>query len=72
MATIIGPLASQLDDVGSGITYLGEAEPGAVTSNSVWRIKKIVETGPDVAITWADGDDLFDNIWDNRLSLSYS
>jgi hypothetical protein len=72
MATVIGPLASQLDQVDSSTTYLGEAEPGSATSSAVWRIKKIVETGPDVAITWADGNESFDNIWDNRLSLSYS
>ena len=72
MVTIIGPLASQLDQVGGSITYLGEAQPGTITSAASWRIRKIVETGPDVAITWADGDEDFDNIWDDRLSLSYS
>ena len=69
--TIIGPLAIQLDEVDTSTTYIGEAEPGSLTSNSVWRIKRIIETGPDSEITWADGDSDFDNIWDNRLSLTY-
>ena len=69
--TIIGELALQLDEVGS-TTYIGEAEPGSLTSASLWRIKRIVETGPDSEITWADGDSNFDNIWDDRLSLGYS
>ena len=69
--TVIGQLALQLDEEGD-TTYIGEADPGSLTSNASWRIKRIVETGPDSEITWADGDSDFDNIWDNRLSLSYS
>lgn len=61
----------QVDSVGS-TTYLGYAEPGTLTSGATWAIKKIVETGNDVAITWADGTNDFDNIWDDRLILTYS
>lgn len=65
-------LALRVDDV-SPITYVGEAATGSATSSAVWRIKKIDETSsPDVIVTWADGNGNFDNIWDNRLSLSYS
>ena len=64
--------ALRLDDVGSGVTYLGYASPGVATTAASWQIKKMTETGDDLAIEWADGDALFDNIWDNRLSLSYS
>ena len=69
--TLTGPLAIQLDDTVSA-TYIGEASPGSLTSASAWRIKKLVETGPDSEITWADGNSDFDNIWDNRLSLTYT
>ena len=72
MATIIGPLANQLDQVGASTTYIGEAKPGTIFSAAAWRIKKVVETGPDVTITWADGDSNFDNVWDDRLSLAYT
>lgn len=66
------PLATQLDDVGGGVTYVGEAVPGTATASALWRIKRIVETGPDIAIAWADGDSDQDNVWDDRVSLSYS
>lgn len=66
-------LALLLDDTeAGGISYVGEADPGTATAAAAWRIKKLIETGPDVAVTWADGDSDFDNVWDNRASLSYS
>lgn len=61
----------QVDSVGT-TTYLGYADAGSLTSASVWAIKRIIETGNDVSITWADGNTDFDNIWDNRLALTYS
>ena len=36
----------------------------------VWRRTSFVDG--DTAVIFADGNDNFDNIWDNRLSLSYS
>jgi hypothetical protein len=65
-------LTLRLDDVGSGTTYVGEALPSTVTSAALWRIKRIVETGPDIVILWADGNENFDNVWDDRAGLSYS
>ena len=61
----------QVDSVGT-TTYLGYADAGSLTSAAVWAVKKIVETGSDVSITWADGNKDFDNIWDDRLTLTYS
>ena len=61
----------QVDSEGS-TTYLGYADPGTATSSALWAIKRIVETGKDVSITWADGDNSFNNIWDDRLTLVYS
>lgn len=53
--------------------YIGEAEPGSATSAAVWRIRKLVYSGTQLTeILWADGNTKFDNIWDNRASLSYS
>lgn len=64
--------STALDDVGGGISYIGYAVPGASTASAVWRVKKLQEfTDGDIVITWADGNDLFDNIWDNRLSLNF-
>ena len=64
-------LALQLDSAGSGITYIGEAAVGSATSASAWRIKRMTETGSDLVIEWADGNAGFDNVWDDRGSLSY-
>lgn len=48
--------------------YFGMANPGVTTSEALWQIKKITTDG---AIVWANGNDAFANIWDNRESLSY-
>lgn len=57
-------------DEGATYTYVGFAAPGTATSSASWRIKRIVNaSGAD---RYADGNGNFDNIWDNRESLSYS
>lgn len=62
----------QLDKVSESVTYIGYAAAGSATNAASWKIKKITTTGDDIAITWADGNILFDNVWDNRASLTYS
>jgi len=70
--------ASRLDEQDSGDTlYLADALPGTIDSAATWSIKRIVFTedgggNTDAVTTWADGNSNRDNIWDNRLSLSYS
>ena len=66
------PLALQLDEADATTTYVGEATPGSTAASAAWRIKRIVDTAGDLAITWADGNAAFDNVWSNRASLSYS
>ncbi len=63
--------AVRVDDSDDDVTYVGKAAIGSTNSSSVWQIKKIDSTsGAD--ITWADGNNSFDNIWDDRLGLSYA
>ena len=66
----------EIDEITGGDIYIGEALPGTLTSEAKWRIQFVnfTKTGQleDVSITWADGNALFDNIWNDRLSLSYS
>lgn len=63
--------ALQLDDTSTpNVTYVGYAAIGSSTASAVWRIKKIDETS-GLVITWADSDNNFNNIWDNRTSLTY-
>lgn len=55
--------------VGS-VDYIGEAAIGTATSSALWRIKKVDSTS-GISIKWA-GTGVFDQIWDNHLSLTYS
>jgi hypothetical protein len=55
------------------ITYLGLAAPGTSLDSAAWQCRKIDASLPGTThITWADGDDLFNNVASNITSLSYS
>lgn len=65
--------ATQIDEAAGSITYVGKAAIGTATSAAAWQVYRMDESGdPELIILWADGDNNFDNIWDNRASLSYS
>jgi len=55
----------------SNILYIGYASIGSATSAALWRIMRLDST-TKLDIKYADGNDKFDNIYDNRQSLSYS
>lgn len=61
-----------LDTVSDTVFYVGEADPGSLTSEAVWRIKKVTSVSGDISVEWADGSSTFSQVWDDRLSLSYS
>jgi len=63
--------ATRIDEASATVTYIGKAATGSATSTSVWQVQKI-DTTTGTVITWADGNGNFDNVWDNRASLSYS
>ena len=64
--------AKQYDFIGTNLIYKGEAIPGSSISSPVWRIKKTTIAGDnDISDQWADGNADFDNIWSDRLTLSY-
>lgn|GEM_PF-5462044 len=50
------------------ITYIGEARIGSDTDEAAWKIGEINETNG--TLLWSS--DLFNNIWDNRESLTYN
>jgi len=53
-------------------TYIGEAAVGTATSAASWRIKRVDDTSdPDSTILYA-GTGAFDQVWDNRSSLTYN
>ncbi len=61
-----------IDEVDANTTYIGKAKHGTNTSDAQWQIKKISVSGTVTSISFANGDDAFNQIWDNRTSLSYS
>jgi hypothetical protein len=52
------------------ITYLAIASPGTQSNMPNWQCKRIDDTVGTI-ITWADGDNKFDNIADNLITLTY-
>lgn len=62
----------KLDTVSSTLLYVGEAALNSAANAPVWRIRKIETIGTVMSVLWADGDQAFNNVWDNRASLSYS
>lgn len=68
-------LALQLDyDGGTNPVYLGIAAPGSATSASTWQVRKLTFDGNNniTKMEYADGSPEFDQVWDDRASLSYS
>lgn len=61
-----------VDFVSDSELYKGEAVPGALKSQAIWRIRKInIALDGDITEVWADGTDTFAKVWDDRASYSY-
>lgn len=62
-----------LDQVDAETLYLGEAIPESLEAAAVWRIQKITfdASGNVLEVRFAEGG-LFDQIWNNRLALTYA
>jgi hypothetical protein len=74
-AELVATYAVRIDEATSTVTYIGEAAPGTLSSAASWRIQRITFITPgedDAEIEWADGDSDFNNVWNNRASLTYS
>ena len=68
----LGDHPIRIDEASSTLYYIGYAQNvGQDTSLERWKIKKIEQVGTVWEIKWADGEELYDNIWDNRASLNY-
>jgi len=69
--TLAGTMSIAVDDTSTaGVTYVGKAVIGSSSASVVWQIKKIYDDS--TPSQWADGNSNFDNIWSNRLSLTYA
>lgn len=65
-------LKTIVDKSSSPTEYYGSANPGTATSAAYWKILRKTVSGSIDTYEYADGDSNFDNVWDDRASLSYS
>jgi len=61
--------AAKITIVGS-VTYVAKAPAGTLQSEAKWKVKKIDET-TGIVITWADGNELYDNVATDLTTLTY-
>lgn len=61
----------RLDQISDTLLYIGEGNLGADESTPVWSIKKMEQIGSVWKLTYADGNQNKDNVWSDRLTLSY-
>lgn len=65
---------SESTSSGTTTTYVGTAPTGSATSAATWKITRIIEVpgSGTLEIKYASGNTVFDKVWDDRASLSYS
>lgn len=65
-------MTTNIDDTSDPLNiYIGTAPTGSSDADAVWRIKRIGSV-PYTIIKWAEGNMAYDNIWNDRASLTYS
>jgi hypothetical protein len=60
--------ALAVDEVNGTTTYIGMAKAGTAAGDSKWQIRRITKTGTVTIFEFADGNDRYDNEWDNRAT----
>jgi len=60
------------DTTTPNITYIGKARAGTAEDSADWQIKVVDETTAVVMVLFADGDENFDNSWEDRININYS
>ncbi len=67
------PLAKRVDFVDDNHFYVGEAEPGTIPSEALWRISYTVisDDSNTISTKWVNGNAYFINIWDDRVLGNY-
>ena len=61
-----------IDAADSSTTYTGAARIAGSSADAIWQVKRIVVNGTITSFAYADGDDNYDNVWDDRAGLVYS
>jgi hypothetical protein len=71
--TLLLGTASRMDETDGNTTYFCNFKAGRFDSSQpfgqIWRIRQV---GTEYFTEWADGDQLYNNVWDDRLILTYT
>lgn len=67
----MGSLVKRVDEASATVTYVGQAQDGSSIGDPLWQIQRITSSGGATEIEWADGNNDFDNVWDDRAALTY-
>ncbi len=60
-------------DASGNLIYSGKSDIGSDKSDAVWQIVKFTYDASNnlTDMQWANGRETFENIWNNRTSLTY-
>ena len=61
-----------VDESYPNVIYKGWSKSLADATMPIWAIQKISRINDIVTHEWADGNQFYDNTWDNRLQLAYA
>ena len=64
-------LTVRLDQVSDTLFYVGKALIGSVDSDSLWQIVRYTQTGSILKSEYANGGEGFNEVWNNRATLTY-
>ncbi len=63
----------RIDVATSTVTYVGKAAPTTTTDLPQWKIIRLTSTaGGNLTLEYAGGTTLYNKVWDNRASLTYT
>jgi len=60
--------AIAIDEASGTTTYIGMAKVGTGTDEAKWQIRRITKSGTVTLFEFADSNDLYDNVWDDRAT----
>jgi hypothetical protein len=64
-------LTVRLDEVSDTLFYVGKALIGKVNTDANWLIIRYTTVGNVLMSEYANGSENFDQVWNNRASLTY-
>ncbi|MFN8291015.1 MAG: hypothetical protein U0U70_12230 [Chitinophagaceae bacterium] len=62
----------RIDESNPNVIYNGFAAVGSLPSAAVWAIQRVTRDKDIITYEWADGNELYNKVWDDRYLLDYS